>query len=73
MDWEINFFTQNIAMFDWSDTQTYVVVFWIMGYILEHNSFILVDGGYTGWFFLTGPPQFQYQKENCQAANQGLS
>ena len=23
--------------------------------------------------FLTGPPQFQYQKENCQAANHGLS
>ena len=23
VDREINFFTQNIAMFDWSDTQTY--------------------------------------------------
>ena len=27
----------------------------------------------TGWFFLTGPPHFQYQKENCQTANHGLS
>ena len=26
MDWEINFFTKNIVMYDWSDTQTYTAL-----------------------------------------------
>ena len=56
-------------------TNTYIAakyqVFW--KWILYVLTFICADSfslkyfnnvEYTGWFFLTGPPQFQYQKEN---------
>ena len=33
-------------------------------------NFLNVEVYYTGWFFLTGPPDFQYQNEKQVAANQ---
>ena len=31
-----------------------------------------IGGSYTGWFFLTGPPDFQYQNEKTCSANEEL-
>ena len=39
-------------------------------YIIYHIFYVLYYVSYTEWFFLTGPPDFQYQKEKQVAANQ---
>ena len=33
---------------------------------------VSLGGGHTGWFFLTGPPDFQYQNEKTCSANEEL-